>query len=207
MVFVQAKWCKWLVSKDKKLYAPPIFCFFSCVNRPGQKFGFWYHYLSKSFGVFGVVYRILLKNVSALFIYFHLRDYKTEKLSRKTSSSLSTWVNNAILGGIPVAKNSHAWSSEFLSATWFSQCYIMATLAQHNDDSDTNNGDSDDSTDHPNSDNMDRNRRVFILINKGVSWWYRIKLRLKELSSILFVKYEKLVDFLSSKREVYYYFH
>ena len=169
MVFVQAKWCKWLVSKDKKLYAPPIFCFFSCVNRPGQKFGFWYHHLSKSFGVFGVVYRILLKNVSALFIYFHLRDYKTEKLSRKTSSSLSTWVNNAILGGIPVAKNSHAWSSEFLSATWFSQCYIMATLAQHNDDSDTNNGDSHDSTDHPNSDNMDRNRRVFILINNGVS--------------------------------------
>ena len=44
------------------------------------------------------------KNVLALLIYFHLRDYRTKKLSRKTSSSLSTWLNNAILGGIPVAE-------------------------------------------------------------------------------------------------------
>ena len=45
----------------------------------------------------------------------------------------------------------------------------MVTLAQHNDDSDTNNGDSHDSTDHPNSDNMNRYRRAFILIKNGVN--------------------------------------
>ena len=79
----------------------------------------------------------------------------------------------------------------------------MAALAQHNDESDTDNSDSHDSTDHPNSDNMGRSRRVFLSSSTTVSAEdKKIKFRLKELSSILFVKYARSVDFLSSKREV-----
>ena len=135
--FVQAKWCKWLVSKDKRLWAPLIFCFFSCDNKPGQKFAIWHQHLSKPFGVFGEVYKILLKNVQALLIYFHLRDYKTKKLSRRTSSSLSTWVNNAILGGIPIAEThtpgvANSWvPSDLVSVTlWRRLRSTMMTATQ-----------------------------------------------------------------------------
>ena len=53
--FLQEKRCKWLVSKDKKLWAPLISCFFSCVNRLGQKFGILHQHPCKPLGVFGEV--------------------------------------------------------------------------------------------------------------------------------------------------------
>ena len=101
--FLQEKRCKWLVSKDKS-YGLHWYLVSSPASTGWVKSLEFYISIPVNLSVFLEKYRILPKNVLALLIYFHLRDYKTKKLSRKTSSSLSTWLNNAILGGIPVAE-------------------------------------------------------------------------------------------------------
>ena len=71
--FLQAKRCQWLVSKDKKLWAPLISCFFSCVNRLGQKFGILHQHPCKPFGVFGEVWDSSKKRPSIVNIFSSTR--------------------------------------------------------------------------------------------------------------------------------------